>query len=326
MLKDKNIVVTGGLGFIGSHLVERLSKDNEVTVIDDGSSGTLNNIRHLSRDHIVVINGSVAELNLKKIFRGMDYVFHEAAVTRGVLDPVGCSRANVDGTLNVLDASRDAGVKKVIFASSSSVYGDADVRPLAEGVPVRPSSLYAVTKAVGEMYCGVFRETYGLPTIALRYFDVFGPRQDPRSPYAAFIPEYTRAMLRRERPVIHGDGEQSRDFIFVRHVVDANVLACEHGLSGVYNVACGRRVTLNRLVDVINRVMGTDIKPVYVDARPGDIRHSVADVYRAKMFHFEPKGDFREELRETIGWFKESMDRERLSWKSSSSVIQSLAK
>lgn len=327
MIKDKNIVITGGLGFIGSHLAERLSQDNEVTIIDDGSSGNLNNIQHLSRDHITVIPGSIIELDLKKIFQGIDYVFHEAAITGvsgSVIDPVECNRINVDGTLNVLEAAKGSGVNKVVFASASSVYGDTDVLPLVEGIPVHPLSPYAITKAVGEMYCQLFRETYGLSTIALRYFDVYGPRQGLQ--YAAVIPKFISAMLRRERPVIHGDGEQSRDFTFVRHVVDANVLACEHGLSGVYNVGCGRRITLNRLVDMINEVMGTDIKPIYKDALPGDIKHSMAGIYRAKMFHFEPKGDFKEGLRETIGWFRESIDRERLSWKSSSSVIQSLAR
>jgi UDP-glucose 4-epimerase len=300
-----------------------------VTIIDDGSSGNLNNIKHLSRDHIIVVPGSIAELDLKKIFHGKDYVFHEAAIAsvpRSIIDPAGCNHVNIDGTLNVLDAARDAGVKKVVFASSSSVYGNTELLPAVEDAPLHPLSPYAVTKAAGEMYCMVFREVYGLPTIALRYFNVFGPRQNPNSQYAAVIPKFITAMLHGERPVVYGDGEQSRDFTFVRHVVDANVLACEHGLSGIYNVARGRRITLNRLIDIINDIMGTDIKPIYMDARPGDIKHSMANIYRAKMFRFEPKGDFKEELGETIGWFIESMDKEGLSWKSSSSVIQSLAR
>lgn len=329
MIKDKKIIITGGLGFIGSHLAESLSRDNDVTIVDDCSSGSMRNIRHLKEDHVRVVHGDIAELDLKRVFKGCDYVFHEAAIASvpgSIRDPIGNNNANVDGTLNVLDAARDAGAKKVIFASSSAVYGDAEVLPISETVFVRPRSPYAVTKAASEMYCAVYREIYGLSTVSLRYFNVFGPRQDPGSQYSAVIPKFITAMLGGERPVIYGDGEQSRDFTFVRHIVDANLLACEHGLSGTYNVASGRSISLNGLVDMINEIMGTDIKPVYADARPGDIKHSAADIHKARMFRFDPKCDFRAELKETIEWFGMNLQNVNVSLKSPAPAMKSLAR
>lgn len=307
-MKNKKVIVTGGMGFIGSHLTERLLEDNEVTVIDNESTGKIENIKHLlDHKNLTVIKGSIVDLNLTEIFKGKDYVFHLAAipsVPRSVKDPFSSNNSNVTGTLNVLIAAKEAGIKKVIFSSSSSVYGDTPTLPKREDMPINPMSPYAITKATGEMYCRVFQDLYGLPTVCLRYFNVFGPRQDPNSQYAAVIPKFITAMLNDESPVIYGDGEQSRDFTFVKNAVDANILSCESDKTGIFNIACGRRITINQLVDYINEILGKGIKSVYADPRPGDIKHSLADILRANEFGYSPKYDFKKELIESIAFFK----------------------
>ena len=306
-MKNKNVIVTGGMGFIGSHLTERLLEDNEVTVIDNAITGRIENIEHLlNHKNLTLIKGSIVDLKLIEIFQGKDYVFHLAAipsVPRSVKNPFSSNEANVTGTLNVLIAAKESGIKKVIFSSSSSVYGDTPTLPKREEMPANPQSPYAITKATGEMYCRVFEELYGIPTVCLRYFNVFGPRQDPNSQYAVVIPKFITAILNDVSPVIYGDGEQSRDFTFIKHVVDANILSCESDKSGIFNIACGRRITVNQLVDYINEILGTEVKSVYVDPRPGDIKHSLADISRAKDFGYDPKGDFKEELTAVTKWF-----------------------
>lgn len=306
-MRDHKVVITGGLGFIGSHLAERLIEANEVTVLDDLATGRAENVKHLLPKGLRVIVDSVTSPGLQKHFEGQDYVFHLAAlpsVPRSIADPLRTHDVNVNGTLNVLLAARDAGVKKVIFASSSSVYGDTPVLPKTESMPLNPLSPYAVTKATGELYCKAFTEVYGLQTVALRYFNVFGPRQDPASQYAAVIPRFIAAILSDRQPVVYGDGLQSRDFTFVRHVVDATVKACESRATGAFNVACGRSITINELVREINETLGKDIKPLYEAQRPGDIKHSLADITRAGSFSFAPSGDFTDELKETIRSFQ----------------------
>lgn len=310
-LKNKKVIVTGGMGFIGSHLTEKLLEDNEVTVIDNESTGKIENIKHLlNHENLTVIKDSIVDLNLTDIFKGKDYVFHLAAipsVPRSVKDPFSSNEANVTGTLNVLIAAKDAEIKKVIFSSSSSIYGDTPTLPKREDMPTNPMSPYAITKATGEMYCRVFQELYGLPTVSLRYFNVFGPRQDPNSQYAAVIPKFITAILSDESPVIYGDGEQSRDFTFVKHVIDANILSCESDKTGIFNIACGRRITVNELVDLINEILGKEIRLVYTDPRAGDIKHSLADIIKAKTFGYNPKGNFKEELIEVVKWFGETV-------------------
>ncbi len=306
IMKNKKLIITGGLGFIGSNLVERLIVENEVTVIDNLSTGKLANIKHLNQKNLNLIKKDINDLDLVKTFNEHDYVFHQAAlpsVPRSIKDPIASNQANIDGTLKVLTAAKDSGIKKVICASSSSVYGDTPTLPKSEDMPVNPLSPYAVTKAAGEFYCKVFQDIYGLKTASLRYFNVFGPRQDPNSQYAAAIPKFVNALKNNEPPVIFGDGEQSRDFTYVKHVVDANILACESDKTGIFNIACGRRITINKLVDMINEILGKNIEPVYMDPRPGDIKHSLADISRARTFGYEPESDFKEELRETIRWF-----------------------
>jgi UDP-glucose 4-epimerase len=305
-MKNYQIIVTGGLGFIGSNLVEKLIKHNEVTIIDDQSTGKIENIQEIDQDNLTLIKGSITDLNLTKIFKDHDYVLHQAAlpsVPRSISDPKSSNEANITGTLNVLIAAKDSGIKKVVCASSSSVYGDTPTLPKSENMPVNPLSPYAITKMTAEFYCNVFQEIYGLQTVSLRYFNVFGPKQDPNSQYAAVIPNFISAIKNNKPPVIYGDGEQSRDFSYVKHIVDANMLACESDKTGVYNIACGRRITVNQLVEMINEIMGKNIEPVYSESRPGDIKHSLADISKAKAFGYEPKSDFMMELKETIKWF-----------------------
>jgi UDP-glucose 4-epimerase len=305
-MKGKRVIVTGGMGFIGSNLADYLARDNEVLVIDDLSTGRRENLGNCEQGTITFVEGSLTKLDLPRLFQGYDYVFHQAAlpsVPRSITDPVGSNEANVTGTVKVLTAAKDSGIKKVIFASSSSVYGDSKVMPKVETMPLNPLSPYAASKAACELYSKVFQEIYGLPTVALRYFNVFGPRQDPNSQYAAVIPKFITAIMQGRSPTVYGDGEQSRDFSYIKHVVRANVLAAETGMAGVYNIACGRSITINQLVLMLNDILGTAVKPVYQDPLKGDIKHSLADISKARAFGYDPAGNFQDELRETVEWF-----------------------
>jgi len=306
-MKNKKVVVTGGLGFIGSHIVEKLSEDNLVIVIDDQSTGTVDNIKNFNLSKIDTTLGNITSIDLEYIFDGCDYIFHHAAIAsvpKSVDNPINSNEVNITGTLKVLEAAKNADVKKLVFASSSAVYGDAESLPLSENNPINPLSPYAVTKATGELYCNVFSQIYGLPTVSFRYFNVFGPRQDPNSEYAAAIPIFIDKMLKNESPVIYGDGEQSRDFVSVKQVVTANIMAAESKQTGVFNIGLGKSTTINQLVKMINEILGKDIKPVYEKERFGDIKHSVADISKAKSFGYEPPADFKEELAETVDWFR----------------------
>jgi UDP-glucose 4-epimerase len=305
-MRGKQVVITGGLGFIGSHLAEALVDDNDVTIVDDRSTGKLENLSEFADKRPEVIEGDVAELSLLDIFDGCDYIFHQAArpsVQRSIENPLATNESNTTGTLKVLIAAKESDVKKVVFASSSSVYGDTAALPKREGMPLAPISPYAVTKAAGELYCSVFQQVYGLRTVCLRYFNVFGPRQDPHLPYAAVIPRFVSAILSSLPPTIYGDGEQSRDFTFVKHVVEANVRACESAKTGTFNIACGRSVTLNEVIALLSEIVGRDVAPTYAAPRPGDIRHSLADISKAQSFGYAPHSDFKKELEETVRWF-----------------------
>jgi len=302
-------LVTGGAGFIGSHIVDRLVQDGEkVRVLDNFSTGKRANIEH-NLGEIDLINGSLTDMGtVRRAVEGVDYVLHQGAlpsVPRSVNDPIGSNDANINGTLNLLVAARDAGVKRLVFASSSSVYGDSPSLPKHERMPPDPLSPYALTKLAGECYCRLFTDLYGLETVSLRYFNVFGPRQDPESQYAAVIPKFIKCMLKGERPVIYGDGLQSRDFTYVENNVEANILACSapRAVGEVMNIACGDRFSLSELVDIINRILGTSIKPVFEPARPGDVKHSQADISKAReLIGFEPKVGFVEGLERLVGW------------------------
>ncbi len=305
-------LVTGGAGFIGSHLAEELAKDNEVIILDNLSTGRMENIKDLvKKGNVTFVKGSMTDFPLlQDIIGDVDYVFHQGAipsVPRSIKDPSASNDTNINGTLNVLTASKEAGVKKVVYASSSSVYGDTPEMPKREEMKPNPLSPYAVTKIAGEYYCKVFQEVYGLKTVSLRYFNVFGQRQDPTSEYAAVIPKFITSILDNKPPTIYGDGEQSRDFTFVKYVVEANILAAGSDATGVFNIACGRRITINKLVDMINEILGKDVKPVYAASRAGDVKHSLADISRAKSFGYEPKSNFKDGLKETIRWFNDGI-------------------
>lgn len=310
MIKGKRFAVTGGAGFIGSNIVIELVKnDNEVVVIDNLLTGNFNNLFGVM-DQIRFVEGDIQDLDLlKREFIDIDYVLHQAAlpsVPRSVDDPIASNQNNVDGTLNVLVAARDEGVKRVVYASSSSAYGNSPSLPKKEDMKPDPLSPYAITKLVGEQYCKVFYELYGLETVSLRYFNVFGPHQDPNSHYAAVIPKFITAMLNDESPVIFGDGEQSRDFTYIQNNVDANLLACEvAGAAGkMFNIACGERISLNELVAMLKKILGKKIEPVYKEPRPGDVKHSLADITLAReILGYKPRYGFEDGLKKTVEWF-----------------------
>ena len=303
-------LVTGGAGFIGSNLARTLAaKGEKVRVLDDFSTGRRENIAGI--EGLEVLEGSLLDSDcVKRAVEGVEYVLHQAAipsVPRSIADPLRSNEANVTGTLNLLEAAKGAGVRRFVFAASSSAYGDTKVLPKVESMPSDPLSPYAVGKYTGELYVRVYANIYELPTVSLRYFNIFGPRQDPASEYAAVIPKFIQLMLKGESPVIYGDGEQSRDFTFIDNAVEANLLACRSGKVGVgevINVACGARYSLNDLVQILNEIMGTGIKPLYSEARPGDVKHSLADITRAReLLGYKAGVDFREGLKRTVEWF-----------------------
>ncbi len=301
------LLVTGGGGFIGSHLVERLVRDgHRVRVIDNFTTGHRRNLRPVLDDVDLVEGDLQSYERAHAAVRGCDMVLHQAAmpsVPRSVQDPLTSNASNVIGTLNVLLAARDSGVRRVVFASSSSVYGSVPDLPKHEGLPTLPISPYAVAKLAGEGYCRSFAAVYGLETVALRYFNVFGPRQDPQSQYSAVIPNFITAALRGDVTTIYGDGEQSRDFTYIDNVVEANVLAMTAADVGgrTYNIACGERITLNQLVAAIGRALGQPLEPGHEPSRPGDVRHSMADISQArKDLGYEIAVDFEDGLARTI--------------------------
>jgi UDP-glucose 4-epimerase len=310
----RNMVVTGGAGFIGSHVAQELSKRGyQVIIIDDLSTGRRENIEELiggqlTREvrEIQFAQGSVTELPLlRKLFQGVDCVFHLAAipsVPRSLENPLACHEVNITGTLNVLLAAKDNEVKKIIYASSSSVYGDTPTLPKKEDMLPSPQSPYAVAKLCGEYYCRVFEQVYHLPTVCLRYFNVYGLRQDPDSEYAAVIPKFIRRALNGNPPIIFGDGEQTRDFTYVKDAVKATILAAETEVTGVYNVGSGNRVTINELAKLILSLIGRDLQPILQEPRPGDIRHSLADISKMKALGYNPNYSLRDGLKETISY------------------------
>jgi nucleoside-diphosphate-sugar epimerase len=301
-------LVTGGAGFIGSHLAEELvRRGHRVRVLDNLSTGKLRNLE--SVPGVDFIEGDLADpAACARAVQGVEYVLHQAAipsVPRSVADPVTSNRANIDGSLNILVAARDAGVRRLVYAGSSSAYGDTPTLPKREDMPTRPLSPYALQKLVAEQYCQLFTRLYGLETVTIRYFNVFGPRQDPGSPYSGVISLFSTALLEGRRPTIYGDGEQTRDFTYIANVVDGVLRACEApGASGeVINVATGGRISLNALLQTMNGIVGTEIVPVYAEPRAGDVRDSQADIGKAKaLLGYEPIIDLEEGLRRTLEW------------------------
>ena len=309
-MKNKKLVITGGAGFIGSNIVRTLFVDNQIVVIDDLSTGDIGNIQDLvDGNQVDFIKGSVTDIDLlQEQFKRVDYIFHLAAipsVPRSIKDPVRSNFANVDGTLNVLVAARDNGVKKVVYSSSSSVYGDTPTLPKKEDMIPCPLSPYAVAKLASEYYCQVFTGVYGLRTVSLRYFNVFGPRQDPEGEYAAVIPKFIKRIINDQPPIVYGDGEQTRDFTFIDDVVQANIKSAESLCCGVYNIAGGKRITINNLAGLLMELLGKHLEIGYESPRPGDVKHSLADISKANNdFNFNPDFDIKMGLEETVRWFQ----------------------
>jgi UDP-glucose 4-epimerase len=308
-------IVTGGAGFIGSHIVEEIAGSDDVVVIDNFSSGTDKNTKGFP-DNVDIIRGSITDLSLlKDTFNKADGVFHLAAiasVARSVDDPRATHETNLTGTLNVLLAARECGVKKVVFSSSSAVYGDEKTLPKREDMPPVPLSPYAVSKLAGEYYCSVFSDLFDIKTVSLRYFNVFGPRQDPQSEYAAVIPKFITRLIDNQPPLIFGDGMQTRDFVYIRDVVQANILAMRSSATGTFNIGSGRKIDLNTLASTLAKIMDVNLQPVYEKARPGDIRDSVSAIIAAqKAFGYQTRYSLEDGLKETIPWFHD-----RKNWRS----------
>lgn len=307
-------LVTGGAGFIGSNIAEELVRMGEdVVVLDDLSTGRSSNLDSFLAD-ITFIEGDIRDgETVARALEGVDYVLHQAAlasVPRSIENPVLVNDVNVNGTLMILERSRIAGVKGLVYAASSSAYGDSETLPKREDMKPNPLSPYAVSKLVGEHYCSVYSSVYGLPTVSLRYFNVFGPRQDPTSQYAAVVPIFITKLLEGDGATIYGDGEQSRDFTYVRNVVDANLLAAKSGGTGgqMVNVACGARYTINDLYARIRDLVGGGRDPIYEETRPGDVKHSQADVAKAReLFGFSCSVSFEDGLKKTVEWYKRAM-------------------
>jgi nucleoside-diphosphate-sugar epimerase len=303
-------LVTGGAGFIGSHLCEELTRRGErVRVVDSLITGKRANLAHVPG--VEFIEGDLADVDVAhRAAAGVDYVLHEAAipsVPRSVSDPITSNRSNIDATLNILVAARDAGVKRLVYAGSSSAYGDQPTLPKREDMPTKPLSPYALQKLVGEQYLALFTKLYGLDTVTTRYFNVFGPRQDPSSPYSGVISLFISALLEARQPIIYGDGEQTRDFTYVANVVDGVLRACQApGIAGdVMNVATGGRISLNELLRTLCELLGARTQAVFKEPRAGDVRDSQADISRAKaLTGYVPLVDLREGLEKTLAWFR----------------------
>ncbi len=314
----RRYLVTGGAGFIGSHIVEALLRRGErVVVMDDFSTGRRENLdaarraRPAGTPESEVIEGDVRDMaTVRRAVRNVTHVLHQAAlpsVQRSVEDPVSAHEVNAGGTLHLLVAARDAGVKRFVYASSSSIYGDSPVLPKIETMTPAPLSPYAVSKLSGEYYCRVFHTLYGVETVSLRYFNVFGPRQDPNSQYAAVIPNFIAAAVLGKPPTVHGDGLQSRDFTYIDNAVAANLDACDAPSSAAgraFNIACGTKATLKDVLHLLEGVVGASIRPVQGPPRKGDVKHSLADISQAREhLGYEPRIGLEEGLRKTVSWF-----------------------
>ena len=307
-----NYLVTGGAGFIGSHLVEELvGRGEHVRVVDNLITGKRQNIAHLPS--VEFMEGDLADLEVARgAVKGVDYVLHQAAipsVPRSVQDPITSNRANVDASLNLLVAARDEGVKRLVYAGSSSAYGNSPTLPKVETMTTGPLSPYALQKLVAEQYCQMFTQLYGLEIVTIRYFNVFGPRQDPSSPYSGVISLFISALCDGRQPTIYGDGEHTRDFTYVANVVDGVLRACTaSGASGeVINVATGGRISLNTLFANIRQLVGTKVEPIYAAPRAGDVKDSQADISKARrILGYEPAVSFEDGLEKTVGWYRSS--------------------
>lgn len=312
----QKVLVTGGAGFIGSNLTEALlQRGHFVRILDDFSTGKRENlIFDKAYPSLEIIEGDIRDFSAcRKAMNRIEYVFHQAAlpsVHRSIEDPETSNAINVGGTLNILLAAREEKVKRVIYASSSSVYGDTPALPKHEEMPPNPLSPYALQKYIGEQYCQLFYQLYGLDTISLRYFNIFGPKQDPNSLYSAVIPKFIDALLQGRPPIIFGDGEQSRDFTYIENVVQANLLAmsAEHLHGEAINIACGKRISLNQLLNVLKEILGSKLSPIYQEPRQGDVKHSLADIRKGKeILNYEPTVGIEIGLEKTVDFFQKTL-------------------
>lgn len=307
-MKNKNILITGGLGFIGSHIADELMEDNQITIIDNLSTGNIKNLKTPEHENLEIVEEDLRNTNLNDLTKDIDYIFHLAAmasVPLSVENPIECNDVNVNATVKLLKAAADNNVKKIVFSSSSAVYGENRNMPLKETEPLMPTSPYAASKASCELYLRSFYDSYSLNYTALRYFNVFGPKQDKNSQYAAVIPNFISALLEGEQAVIYGDGEQTRDFVYVKDIVRANIAACESDYNGIVNVASGEKLTINRLYEIVKNTLGSELEPDYQPERLGDIKHSLADVSNMENINLKiDSSDFEQQLSETVNWFK----------------------
>lgn len=310
-MKNNNILITGGLGFIGSYIVNSLIEDNNVVVIDNLSTGKLKYLNNPKHENLKLITKDLNSLDLNLNLKDIDYVFHLAAMSNvplSINNPITCNLENVTTTVNLLNACVNNNVKKVIFSSSSAVYGENTNMPFKESEVPLPISPYAASKASCELYLKSFYESYGLNYTALRYFNVFGPKQNKDSSYAAVIPNFINAILEGRQPIIYGDGEQTRDFVFVDDVVKANINACKSNFNGIINVASGKRITINELFEIIKKNLESDIDVEYLPERPGDIKNSQADISNLEKINLNiDTKNFEKQLIETINWFKNDL-------------------
>ena len=307
-MKNKNILVTGGLGFIGSHIVDELIENNSVIIIDNKSTGKIENLKTPDHPNLTILEKDINDIDLENVLSDIDYVFHLAAmasVPLSIDNPIECNKVNVDATIKLLNACKINNVKKIVFSSSAAVYGDNKNLPIKETEPLLPNSPYAASKACCELYLKAFYNSYSINYTILRYFNVFGPKQDKNSQYAAVIPNFISSLLEEKQPIIYGDGEQTRDFVFIKDVVDANIAACESNFNGVVNVASGKEITINELYKVICEILEMDVDIKYLPARKGDIKHSVADVTNLKKINCEIDfNEFNNQLKQTVQWFE----------------------
>ena len=307
-MKNKNILITGGAGFIGSHIANELMDDNDITIIDNLSTGNIKNLKNQEHENLNFIKGDICNFNLDDLTSDIDYIFHLAAmasVPLSVERPIECNEINLNATVKLLKSAANNDVEKIIFSSSSSVYGENRNMPLKESEPPMPTSPYAASKAGCELYLKSFYESHGLNYTALRYFNIFGPKQDRNSQYAAVIPNFISSLLEGKQAEIYGDGEQTRDFVYVGDAVTANIAACESDYNGIINVASGKKLSINRLYEIIKDTLCSDLEPKYLPERPGDIKHSLADISNMEKINLQiDSNNFESQLIETINWFK----------------------
>lgn len=308
LMKNKNILITGGLGFIGSHIANELLENNKVIILDNLSTGNINNLKDAHHDNLKIVEEDICNTNLDDLTSDIDYIFHLAAMASVPLSidkPVECSEINLNATIKLLKSAVDNDVKKIVFSSSSSVYGQNKNMPLKETEQPMPMSPYASSKASCELYLKSFHDSYGLNYVSLRYFNVFGPGQDKNSQYAAVIPNFISALLEGKQAEIYGDGEQTRDFIFIKDVVRANVNAAESDFNGIINIASGKKLSINQLYEIVRKTLDSDLQPKYLPKRQGDIKHSLADISNMEKINCKvDSSNFEQQLEDTVKWFK----------------------